>query len=437
MLEVNIERLAYGGDAVAHLDDGRTVFVRGACPGDRVAIEVVEDRGRFVRARLHDVIEPSSSRVTAPCPYFGLCGGCSWQHIAAEVQRSAKRDSVIDALQRIGHVAQAEKLVVPTVARGPEYGYRNKIELVADPAAHRLELGFHRAASDEIVPIESCALLAPRASKAPRALTGALRYLSGEADLELRRVSVRAAAVTKDLEVAVWTDPGPFPRAAAAKLLSSALPATSIVRVLMRGAEKERRIAGVEVLAGKGAWRERLAGTSFSVSAPSFFQVNTRGAEELVRLVLAEAAPDGTDRVLDLFAGVGTFTLPLARVAGEVVAVEAAGSAVRDLRRNLERASLWAEVVGGDAAREIAELGRFDVVVVDPPRAGLDARVVTALGATRPRTVTYVSCDPATLARDAARLEQCGYRLTRATPVDLFPQTYHVETVARFERAGL
>ncbi len=436
MLELNIERLAYGGEAVGHLDDGRTVFVAGACPGDRVAAEIVQDRGRFVRARIHDVLAPSSSRVKPRCPYFGVCGGCSWQHISIELQRSAKREAVVSALKRIGHVSDADALVAATIAPSTEYGYRNKIELVADPAARRLDLGFHRAGSDDVVPVETCALLPSRVSSAPKALTGALRYLAGDANLNVRRVSVRTADATKDLEIALWTDPGPFPRAAAARLLGSALPSTSIVRVLMKGPDKQRKVTGVEVLAGKGAWRERVAGCSFSVSAPSFFQVNTRGAGELVRIVLDEVAVDGTDRVLDLFAGAGTFTLPLARLAGEVVAVEAAGSAVRDLRRNLERASVWAEVIGGDASREIAGLGRFDAVVVDPPRMGLDARVVSALGAARPRVIAYVSCDPATLARDAARLLQEGYRLTRATPVDMFPQTYHVETVARFERAN-
>lgn len=436
MLELNIERLAYGGDAIGHLEDGRTVFVRGGCPGDRVSVEIVEDRGRFVRARTIEVLEASASRVSPPCPYFGLCGGCTWQHISAEAQREAKRDAVVDALHRIGHLPDVEPRVTATVAPGPEYGYRNKIELVADPAARRLELGYHRAASDEVVPIDTCLLLPSRAAKAPRALSGALRYLAGESDLKLRRVSIRVATFTKDLEVAVWTEPGPFPRAAAAKLVASALPNSSLVRVLIKGSDKERRIAGVEVLSGKGAWRERLGGTTYTLSAPSFFQVNTRAAEDLVRLVLQAIDVDGTDRVLDLYAGAGTFTLPLADVAGEVVAVEAASSAVRDLRRNLENAAVWADVVGGDAAREIAALGRFDAVVVDPPRAGLDAAVIAALGAAKPRVIAYVSCDPATLARDAARLAEAGFTLTDATPVDLFPQTYHVETVARFERAG-
>lgn len=433
MIEVDIESLAYGGDGIGRLPDGRTVFVSGAVAGDRLAITVTEDRERFVRASILEVTSPSTDRITPPCPYFTACGGCTWQHVARSAQLIAKRDAVVDALARIGHIPNASDVVADTLSPGPEYGYRNKVELLNDPTSPRPLLGFHRSRSDELIPVDECLLLPKRLRKAPKALGGALRYLAGSSDLGLKRVAVRCAANTRDVEIALWTEPGPFPRAAAARTLGPALPSSSLVRVLTKGSAKERRVSGVEVLAGKGHWKERLAGFSYAVSAPSFFQVNTAGAEELIRLVLAALEPDGTDRVLDLYAGAGTFTLPLAARAAEVVCVESASSAVRDLRRNLEANDSWAEVVGGDAAREIAGLGRFDLVVVDPPRAGLDAAVIDALAVARPRAIAYVSCDPATLARDASRLREVGFTLTLATPVDLFPQTFHIETVARFE----
>lgn len=435
MTEVDVERLAYGGDGVARLPDGRTAFVEGSAPGDRVRIEVAEDRGSYVRATVTEIVAPSPARIAAPCPYYGRCGGCSWQHVDRPAQLKAKRDAVVDSLSRIGRIDGAEGVVGEIVSPGPDYGYRNKVEFVTDPATPRLTLGLHRRHSDEVVPVDRCLLLPGRASGIPKALSGALRYLAGDRDLGIGRVAVRCAANTRDLEIALWTLPGPFPRALAAKTLEQAVRPSSLVRVLSATHGKERAIKGVEVLAGKGHWRERLAGNTYSVSAPSFFQVNTPAAESLVSLALAAVDADGTDRVLDLYAGAGTFTIPLAHVAGEVVSIESAGSAVRDLRRNLERNDTWADVVGGDAAREIDALGAFDVVLVDPPRAGLHERVIAALAARRPRTVVYVSCDPTTLARDAARLVSAGYTLTDATPVDLFPQTYHVETVARFERA--
>ena len=436
MTSLSIESLAYGGDAIAHLDDGRTVFVAGGVPGDIVEAEIVEEKERFVRARTVEVLTPSPERVLPPCPYFGLCGGCSWQHVSYAGQLHAKRRAVVDALTRIGRIANAEALVAETVASPLEYGYRNKIELVVDSSSGRPRLGFHRAGSDEIVSVDECLLLPAKLRKAPKALGGALRYIAGEQDLGLTRVALRAGTHTKDVEIALWGSPGPFPRKAIATTLGSALKSTSLVRVMSKGLAKERRIAGVEVLSGKGYWRERLGGITFNVSAPSFFQINTKAAEKLATLVLEALEPDGSDRILDLYAGAGTFTLPLAELAGEVVAIESASSAVRDLRRNLEASQLPADVIGGDALRELADIGHIDGAVVDPPRAGLHADAAQALAATNVRTIAYVSCDPATLARDTTTLAACGYTLVSATPVDLFPQTFHIETVAVFRRDG-
>jgi 23S rRNA (uracil1939-C5)-methyltransferase len=436
LITLDIESLAYGGDAIAHLDDGRTAFVRGAVPGDTVEAEVTEDHGRFVRAKTVCVVESSVDRVEPRCPYFGVCGGCSWQHVAYPAQLAAKRRMVVDALTRIGHVAGVEDLVAPTVPSSAQYGYRNKVEFVVDVSTGRPRIGFHRAGSEEFVPVEECLLLPEKYRRSPKALGGALRYIAGEQDLGLTRVGIRVGVNTRDAEVALWGAPGPFPRRPVATTLGQALRTTSLVRVLVKGPAKERKIAGVEVLSGKGAWRERLLGTTMTVSAPSFFQTNTRAAESLVSLALESLGADGSDRVLDLFAGAGTFTLPLAEKAGEVIAVESASSAVRDLRRNLEDEGLWADVIGGDAGRELPAIGRVDLALVDPPRSGLQPDAVVALAQTRARRIAYVSCDPATLARDAAGLAERGYALTRATPVDLFPQTFHVETLALFERTS-
>jgi 23S rRNA (uracil1939-C5)-methyltransferase len=431
-----IESLAYGGDAIAHLEDGRAAFVVGGCPGDTVDAEITSDQGRFVRAKVREVIEPSPDRVKPPCPYFGLCGGCNWQHVSYERQLTSKRQAVVDALTRIGRVSDAETIVAETVASPEQYGYRNKVELVVDRTTGRPRLGFHEAGSDGFVPVDSCLLLPKAHIKDPKSLAGALRYISGEQDLGITRVGIRIASHTRDVEIALWTEPGAFPRRMAATTLGTAVRASSIVRVLVKGVAKARKVTGVEVLAGSGYWKERLLGTTMAISAPSFFQVNTKAAEKLLSLVLDGLAVDGTDRVLDLYSGAGTFTLPLAVVAGETIAVEAASSAVRDLRRNLENAELWADVIGGDAGRELATIGHLDAVVVDPPRAGLQPEAVASLAATNATRIAYISCDPTTLARDTKSLTENGYRLVSATPVDLFPQTYHIETVAIFERVS-
>ncbi len=304
------------------------------------------------------------------------------------------------------------------------------------------------AGANTVTSIDSCPLANTIIAKAPKAARGALRYLSGDTDLGIFRVGVRGSVRTHDVEVALWTNPGPFPRAQAAKILREALPnATSIVRVVAEPG-KARKIKQVEGIWGKGCWEEELAKTRFLTSAPSFFQVNTPAAERLVSCALAflsgienfNPAEDTLDTtsvhkaldgayVADLYAGGGTFSVPLAMSGADVVAVESAGSSVRDLRRNAERAGVEIDVVGGDAARELPELGELDALIVDPPRAGLAPGVPQSIAQAQPKRVVYVSCDPATLARDVAAFEPLGYHLQAVQPVDLFPQTFHVETV--------
>lgn len=430
---LRIDGLAHGGNAVARAADGRVVFVREGCPGDIVDVRVTSDHGRFLEGSIESIVTPSPDRRTAPCPYFGVCGGCQWQHIAYGVQAAAKRQQVADALTRIGKIAD---VVVDETVSGPKpYGYRNRLELRvgADPN-HRPLLGLTEAGSDRIVPIEACLLLPERVKRAPKALAGALRYLSGRAEVDVSRVAIRVAAHTRDLEIDLWGPPGPFPRQAVARTLADAVKPTCVTRVLVKDDPKHRADLKVEVLSGIGHWREKLAGRTFRVSAPSFFQVNTEAAEKLVATVLERVEADGSDRVLDLYAGVGTFTLPLSELAGELVAIEGAGSSVRDLNANIESSGAWADVMPGDAARALREAGTFDIAVVDPPRAGMSPDVLRALVNAKARKVCYVSCDPATLARDAAGLIEAGYRLTSAVPIDLFPQTWHTETVAVFER---
>jgi len=431
-MRIHVERLAYGGAGIGHLEDGRTAFVAGGCPGDTVEARLDAEHPRYVNVSIVEILEPSPDRVTAPCPYFGVCGGCQWQHVDYQAQLVAKRSEVREALRRIGHQDVPVGVCITT---GQEYAYRNKIELVAQTAPDGLAVGYTRAGTNDVVRVESCLLLPKRYVGLPKSLAGALRYLSGRSDLGLTRVGTRVAAHTKDLEVAIWTTPGPFPRKIAGETLAQATKATGVVRVLARDDSAQRAVKGVEVLRGNGAWRERFLGTDMLISAPSFFQVNTRTAELLVTAALEALGADGSDRVLDLYSGAGTFTLPLTAVAGEVVAVEQSGSALADLRRNLERAQTWAEVAPGDAERALQELGRFDLALVDPPRSGMRPGVIAALAATGARRIVYVSCDPATLARDCASFAKCGYVLTAATPVDMFPQTFHVETLAVLDRA--
>ncbi len=428
-----VERMAYGSDAICHTEDGKTIFLAGGVPGDVVEAEVTEDCGSFFRARVTKLLDASPQRVDAACPYADFCGGCPWARLDRLAQLQAKRSNVVEALVRIGHVdpMRAEELVGACEDPGPAWGYRNKLELAVGRRAGKAFLGMHAPGGKDVVKVESCPLLDKRHAKLVKAVSGAVSYLANSRRLDFERVALRVSSRTKDVEVALWTEPGPFPRGQVAKVLGDATKASSVVRVLTKGPRKARRVTGVERLSGKGHWSERIAGGRMSLSAPSFFQVNTAGAERLVELVLHGLSPTEDDEAMDLYCGAGTFTLPLARSAGFVSAVESSGPAVRDLARNLEHSGLTnVDAVGGDAGREFPETDA-DIIVVDPPRAGLSAEVVQQLSNQPARAIAYVSCDPATLARDLARFAEVGsFEPKSIRPVDLFPQTFHVESVS-------
>ena len=439
-MRLTIERMSYGADAIAHDETGKTIFVSGGIAGDVVEAEVVRDEARFARARVTEVLEASPDRVEPVWPLAPALGCAPWTCLAYPAQLLAKRANVVNALMRVGHLDDAEALVAPCEAPGRPWGYRNKLEFAYARRGRKAVLGLHSSDGSSVIKVDECPLFDAPAkgphAKVVKAVSGGLSYLAGSHELDIERVGMRRSSRTGDLEVAIWTPAGAFPRAQAARVLEAA-HATSLVRVMTKGPTKARKIVGVERLSGAGSWSERLGGNVMRLSAPSFFQVNTRGAEMLQDLVLDALAPRPDDVAMDLYSGAGTFTLPLAQACDFVDAVESYGPAVRDLRRNLESARLDnVDAVGGDADREFPD-DEADIIVVDPPRAGLAENVVRQLSAQPARAIAYVSCDPATLARDLARFREIGvFDPVGVTPVDLFPQTYHVETVTKLVRRG-
>ncbi len=435
-IRLKIDRLTYGPDAIARDEDGRAIFVQGAIPGDTVEAEIYEEGQRFAKAKTVRILEASPDRVKAPCPFVGICGGCPWGNIRYEAQLEAKRAHVVDALVRIGHIPQdrAEELVLPCAAPGDPWGYRNKVELAFARQGKRTIVGMH-ALDGSVIKVPTCPLLQKGSEKLVKAVSGSVTYLANFHGLTFDRIGIRTSARTHATEVALWTSPSAFPRAAAAKVITEGAKVTSLVRVMSKGPQKARKIAGVECLAGDGFWSERLVHNTMRISAPSFFQVNTKGAETLVHTVLDWLEPDEDDEAMDLYCGAGTFTLPLAERTSFVSAVESYGPAVRDLSRNLKDARLEnVDAIGGDAGREFPDTDA-DIIVVDPPRAGLAADVVHQLSEQPARAIAYVSCDPATLARDIARFEEEGtFEAKKMQPVDLFPQSFHVETVTLLKR---
>ena len=436
-MKLTIQAMTYGPDGLARTDEGKAVFVSGGVTGDVVEARVVEDGKSFSRAVVEEVLEPSPSRVQAPCPFIDVCGGCPWGNLSYDAQLSAKEENLRSTLQRIGKFSanEVDKLVQPIRHAKDAWGYRNKIELAPAHDGGRFRLGMHGHDPQHIVKVDSCPLFEKKHAKAVKAVAGALGYLGNSRDLELERVGIRSSRRTGALEIALWTPTGAFPRAQVARVLGDAVKATSIVRVMTKGEKKARKIAGVEALYGEGSWTEKIGQEQMRLSAPSFFQVNTKAAEILIELVLDALRPQRDELAMDLYCGAGTFTLPLARTCDYVSAVESYGPAVRDLRRNLEMANLNnVDVIGGDAVREFPDEDA-DVLVVDPPRAGLAPEAIELIASTSARDVAYVSCDPATLARDLRRfVEEGTFAPVSATPVDLFPQTFHCETVTHLHR---
>lgn len=458
-----------GSEAVARLEDGKTVFVEGGAPGDVAVIEIDEEKPSFARAHVISLEEESPIRVAAACGHAAQCGGCPWQHLAYEAQLAAKRDNVVAALVHTARMdaSRAEELVAEPVACKRRWGYRNKLELGCSRDGERFEVGFRREGTHDIATPDRCPVAVSAIERAPRALRGALRFAQGASDLGIYRIGVRASLRTRDVEVALWTPPGPFPRGHVAKTLESALRATSVVRALADPG-KARKVKKVEVLSGRGFWRERMAipgepgkdeapaqaqapkkkghrgqgarrspsgaqrrgEIEFATTAPSFFQVNTAQAEKLVACALEGLGDVSGMLVCDLYAGGGTFSIPLAKAGADVIAIEAAGSSVRDLRRNAEANRADIEVIGGDAEHEFAEIGELDALLVDPPRAGLATSVIDDIVDAAPERVAYVSCNPVTWARDVARFEERGWRLGYVRPVDMFPQTPHIEVAS-------
>ncbi len=431
MTEVlHIEKMSYGPAAIAHLASGKTAFVSGGVPGDVAEVAITQDHGSYVKGHVVNLVEPSAVRVTPRDPLL-LDSVEPWGCLDYETQLDSKCQNVVEALVRNGGIARNEVEALTEAVRPSEcvYGYRNKLEMTAfRDASGRFSLGFAKAGSDDLVAVKSCSLGNGLIDDAPKALSGALRYMQGADDLGIYRVGVRGSVRTRSVEVALWTPPSSFPRSFAAKMLQDALGATSVVRVIAeRGSE--RRVKRVEVLAGNGCWSERLAGLRFAVSAPSFFQVNTSQAEVLIGLVCEMAQAEEGLLVADVFAGVGTFSLPLAQAGCDVVSIELSGSAVSDLRRNADTSDLFVDAVCDDAKRALDQLEGAEVIVVDPPRSGLEKEVLAGIADAKPRRIVYVSCDPQTLGRDIARFKAKGFHLQRVCPVDMFPQTYHVECV--------
>lgn len=412
-----IESLAYGGSAVAR-HDGKALFVPGAAPGERVRVRVTTDHGSWAETELVQILDKSDSRVDPPCPIVSECGGCPWQHVDYACQLDAKHKAVVEAFRRIAGLDDVT--VAPIVASPDTFGYRNRLSLRFEDG----KIGFYQARTNRLVPVPDCLLAV---DEVRHSLPAVERFLAS-LTTRVMRVEIASRGLLPGVSVAV--------QSAGRLRHGDTLAAHAVVE------DRQSRIRGL-VMHGRGwkrAWGdpkrrfEVAPGVVVDFPGASFGQVNSRANLDLVRMVVARCTETPPARLVELYAGAGNFSFAVAQRAGRVLAVDEDESAIEAGRaaaraaglRNLKFAAARAEAWLADAKEAV------DVLLVDPPRSGLGtaAAAAAALGATR---VVYVSCNPSTLARDVRVFAGAGYRVRNVEPIDLFPQTFHVETVCTLE----
>jgi len=452
LLTLSVSDLELGGKAVAR-HDGRVVFVDRGLPGEVVVARVTRTRRSFAEARLESIESASLDRGPAPCPHVDLCGGCRFQELNYERQLEIKQRLTHETLVRLGGIASPP--VEPIVPAPERFHYRNKMEFSFQPGEDGgPRLGLHqRGAFDRIFEIETCLLPSPLTVELvrltqrfarehgwsayhPRRHTGVVRFLTVRHLPLTDQCAVHLVAASEEIPALdAWV-----------KSVAAASPAVRTVTLMLNRSRANVAIAESErVLTGTGVIVERLLGLEFEASGSAFLQTNSRQAEALYARALQAAALEGRECVLDLYCGAGTLTLVLARAAGEAIGVESVPESIERARLNAARNRIAnARFEAGEARavlrrwarRERAGAPKPDVVVVDPPRSGLHARVVARVAELQPRRIVYVSCNPATLARDLKDFLARGYALAEVAPFDLFPHTPHIECVALMTRAG-
>ena len=398
LFEVEVADIAHGGEGVGRID-GKAHFVPDVIPGETVVGRVVKDGGSWARGELVEVRIAHPERVTPLCPHAADCGGCQWQHATHQAQLGWKENTLVGQLRHIGKLDDPPVRAI--ASPGPEFGYRNRMDF----AVRNGRPAMHRARSHELVPLDVCLLLDPALAE----VWDRIGNLIGAS-----RLTLRCGTNTGDTLAVI---DGDVPQEAADWGIPLAV----------------RRGKRVEPVDATDRITESIGGHRFRITGNNFFQNNSHGAALLVELVEEALEPEPDDTLLDAYAGVGLFGVSLAEYVARVVYVESNVSAVDDLRANATATGRPHRVIRGKMERVAGDLDEYpDLAVTDPPRTGLGEAGVAAVTAGYPRRLAYVSCDPAALARDVVLLHAAGYSLEWVAPVDMFPQTYHIEAVAAF-----
>jgi len=415
--EVFIRSLGSAGEGVGTVN-GFPIFIEGALPGEEVAAEITVKKSRYAKGRIVEILKHSEHRTKPFCPLFGRCGGCQVQHLDYEGQLVAKRQRVIDALRRIGHL---ETEVLPCLAAPSPTHYRNKIQM----PLHTGEVGFFEHGTHNVVPVESCPIHRNAGEEAFRAvrpllLGSKVRYLV----IKSSRLEQRALCI-------LVTD-GKQPVKALAEKMCSASPfVAGVVECINQKRGNSILTDQFRHLAGESHLIEELCGKQFRISPASFFQVNPEQAENLYQTALSFLDPPKEAHLLDAFCGVGTLSIIASDRVETVTGIEAVPQAIEDAKANgVRNGATNCHFVCGRVEEKIGEAPHFDYAILNPPRKGCDPAVIGALAERIPKRMVYLSCDPATLARDLTLLEKSGFKTIQVQPIDMFPQTMHVESVA-------
>lgn len=410
-MQVKIDGITHKGEGVGRIN-GKATFIPLAIPGETVDIEIIQERSKYIRGNLKQVLDPSPDRVEPECPHFSTCGGCHFQHVSYERQLALKRQIVQDNLQRIAGI---ETVVKPVIASPNRWNYRNKVTWHVRGG----ELGYYQEGSHELLPISTCKII----SQPLQLISGELRHflkqhpLTGEGEITLRysqntEDSMLVLSGFSDIPEA-WRD-----------LNSLTANAVHIFD------------GQINVLWGSEYWQEKLGTRKFRIPAASFFQVNNSQAEQIIACLTRELPLKGDMHLVDLYCGVGALTLNLAPQVKKVTGIEEFPPSIEYARLNAKQNGIEnAAFYCGASENVFPELSEHvDGIVVDPPRAGCHPDVIKAIVQQKPEHVAYVSCNPGTLARDLGQLKEFGYTPTLIQPIDMFTQTYHVETVVLMSR---
>ena len=443
LLEVAIADLADSGEGVGRVGE-RVVFVPDTVPGDRILARLIRVKPRYARGKLHQLLRASSHRVRPPCIVADKCGGCQWQAVTYEQQLVAKQNLVVQALERIGGLSHPP--VEPVLAAPFPLDYRNKATYpLGRSASGQVQAGYYQKGSHQLINLNQCPVQDPGLNPFLVAVKQAIQargwsiYDEKHHQGQLRHLSLRMGRRTGEilltLVVSDWNLPGIASQAA-----TWLVQYPQLVGVLLnRNSKRTNAIFGPETrcIQGQSYLREEFAGLQFQISANTFFQVYTEQAEALLQIVLKQLNLQGTELLVDAYCGIGTLTLPLAQQVERAIGLERQAEAVAQARINAainQVTNVTFQV--GSVESSLRELTvRPDAIVLDPPRKGCDRAVIDLLLQLRPPRIVYISCKPATLARDLSHLIQGGYQLVKVQPADFFPQTAHVEAAA-FLAAG-